>query len=150
MLTIFLHFVAHSVNLLDIGKYHLGINPLFRNHVVHVVSCKEIRNTSKSLSGLECKFEVLLDVVCRQFVVVKCMWEEIVNKSTEGESIGPGVGEVLYPDVLVVPGPALAPDHDSLHLGRHHLESRTLWPDDAELQSHAGVGRHAATLAVRV
>lgn len=145
-----LHLVAHPVHLLDVGKHHLGIYPLLGNHVEHVVGCEEVGNSGKSLSSLECKLKILLDVVHRQFVVVKCMGEEIVNEGTESQTIGPGVGEVLDSHIFVLPASALTPDHDSLHLGGHHLEAGALRTDDSQLQSHASVCGHATTLAVRV
>ena len=44
---------------------------------------------------------------------------------------------------FVLPGPALAPDQDGLHLG-----TEGLLPDDAQLQGQARVGRHASAFAV--
>ena len=44
---------------------------------------------------------------------------------------------------FVLPGPALAPDEDGLHLG-----AEGLLPDNAELQSQARVCRHSSTFAV--
>ena len=46
-------------------------------------------------------------------------------------------------DVVVLPGPALTPDQDGLHLRRERL-----LPGDAQLQSQTCVCRHASTLAV--
>ena len=50
-----------------------------------------------------------------------------------------------HPDshLLVLPGPALAPDQNGFH-----LRGETLLPGDAQLQGQAGVGGHASTFAV--
>ena len=50
-----------------------------------------------------------------------------------------------YPDshLLVLPGPALTPDQNGLHLG-----GEALLPGDAQLQGEASVGGHASTFAV--
>ena len=48
-------------------------------------------------------------------------------------------------DVVVLPGPALAPDEDGLH-----LRGQGLLPGDAQLEREARVCRHAAALAVGV
>jgi hypothetical protein len=40
-----LHFVAHSVDLLDVGEDHLGIDAVVGHHRVHVVSGQEVRNS---------------------------------------------------------------------------------------------------------
>lgn len=37
-----LQLVAHPVNLLDVGKYHLGVNPLVLHHGLHVVGGQEV------------------------------------------------------------------------------------------------------------
>ena len=42
-----------------------------------------------------------------------------MNESTEGQAIRPGAGEVGDLDILILPGPALAPDEDGLHLWGH-------------------------------
>ena len=44
---------------------------------------------------------------------------------------------------FVLPGPALTPDQDGLHLG-----AEGLFPDNAELQSKARMCRHASAFAV--
>ena len=84
-----------------------------------------------------------------------------MNESTERQTVGPGLCEVLrmlriktetdcerslaHPDsdLLVLPSPALAPDQNGFH-----LRGETLLPGDAELQGETSVGGHASTLAV--
>ena len=66
-----------------------------------------------------------------------------MNESAEGETVRPGLGEVADGDAVVLPGPALAPDQDGLHLG-----AEGLLPGDAQLDSQACVGRHSSTFAV--
>lgn len=73
-----------------------------------------------------------------------------MDESAECESICPGVGEVFYSDILVIPASALAPDHHSLHLGRHHLQAGALGTDDTELEGNASMCCHSTALAVRV
>ena len=41
-----LHFVAHPVDLLDVGEDHLGVDPAVPHHGVHVVGGKEVRDAS--------------------------------------------------------------------------------------------------------
>ena len=41
-----LHLVAHSVDLLDVGEDHLGVDPAVPHHGVHVVGGKEVRDAS--------------------------------------------------------------------------------------------------------
>ena len=59
----------------------------------------------------------------------------MVNESTEGQAIRPGAGEVRDFNILILPGPALAPDEDGLHLWGHAdlTLCPSLWPDDAQL-----------------
>ena len=42
----FSHFVAHSVDLLDVGEDHLGINSVVGDHGVHVLSGQKVGNAS--------------------------------------------------------------------------------------------------------
>jgi hypothetical protein len=37
-----LQLVAHAVNLLDVRKHHLGVNPLVPDHSLHVVGGQEV------------------------------------------------------------------------------------------------------------
>jgi len=48
-----LEFVAHSVDLLDVGEYQLGINPTVLRHYLHIVGSQKVGDSSKTLSGLE-------------------------------------------------------------------------------------------------
>ena len=40
----FLHFVAHPVDLLDVGEDHLGVHPGVSDHGVHVLRRQEVGN----------------------------------------------------------------------------------------------------------
>ena len=40
------HFVAHSVDFLDVGEYHLGVNSVVRDHSVHVLSGQKVGDAS--------------------------------------------------------------------------------------------------------
>ena len=66
-----------------------------------------------------------------------------MNESAEGETVRPGLGEVADGDAVVLPGPALAPDQDGLHLG-----AEGLLPGDAQLDGQACVCRHSSAFAV--
>ena len=39
-----LHLVAHPVDLLDVRKDHLGVDPVVPDHGVHVVGSEEVRD----------------------------------------------------------------------------------------------------------
>ena len=41
-----LHLVAHSVDLLDVGEDHLGIDTLVADHALHVVGSEEVGDAS--------------------------------------------------------------------------------------------------------
>jgi len=116
-----LEFVAHSVDLLDVGEYQLGVNPTVLRHHLHIVGSQKVGDSSKTLSGLEGKLIVGLPVAWTQLPVVEGLGEKVVDEGTEGQTISPRGGEVLNLHVIVFPGSALAPDEDSLHLRGHHL-----------------------------
>ena len=40
------HFVAHSVDFLDVGEYHLGVDSVVRDHSVHVLSGQKVGDAS--------------------------------------------------------------------------------------------------------
>jgi len=123
---------------------------MVRHHTLHVLCSKEIRNSSKSLSGLECKMVIGFSVLWGQFGIIKSLWEEMMNKGTEGESIRPGVGEVLYFHIIILPSPALAPDQNSLHLGGHHLDTLSRGSENSEFQGNTSMSGHTSFLAVWV
>merc|ERR1711936_1185032 len=113
-----------SCRLLHVGEDHLGIYPLLLHHRRHILCCQEVRYASKFLSGDKSNFVVLQSVPGRvdfEGVVVEGVGEEVVDEGAEGETVGPGLGEVSDVDVVVLPGPALAPDQDGLHLGAERL-----------------------------
>ena len=66
-----------------------------------------------------------------------------MNESAEGKTVRPGLSEVADGDAVILPGPALAPDQDGLHLW-----AEGLLPGDAQLDSQTCVGRHTSTFAV--
>jgi len=57
-----LHFVAHPVDLLNVGEDHFGVDSRVPDHCVHVLSGQEVRNASVPLSSLEGDFVVLSSV----------------------------------------------------------------------------------------
>jgi len=145
-----LQFIAHSVHFLHVGEDHFGVNSLISNHTFHILGSQEVRNTGESLSGLEGKLVVGLPVARAQLGEVKRLREKVVNEGTEGQTVGPAGGEVVDLDIIVLPGSALAPDEDGLHLGGHHLGSASVGSGDTEFKGDTGVSGHASTLAVRV
>ena len=42
----FSHFVAHSVDFLYVGEYHLGVDSVVRDHGVHVLSGQKVGDAS--------------------------------------------------------------------------------------------------------
>ena len=114
-----LQFIAHSVHLLNVGEHHLRIHSSLLHHAGHVLRCQEVRNSSKLLPGGECELKVSFSVLrtrCLQRSEVECVGEEVVNESTECETVRPATGEVLDVNIVVLPGSALTPDQDRLHL----------------------------------
>jgi len=114
-----LQFVAHPVDLLDVGEHHLRIKSSLLHHAGHVLRCQEVRNSGELLPGGECELKVSFSVLrtrCLQRSEVECVGEEVVNESTECETIRPAAGEVLDVNIVVLPGSALTPDQDRLHL----------------------------------
>ena len=131
---------------MDIGEDHLGIDPALFDHPGHVLGCEEVRHSSKLLSSHEGKFVVfqpVLRCVALQRIVVKGVWEEIVNEGTKGETAGPRLCEVDHVNVGVVASPALAPDEDRLHLRAQRLLAR-----DAELYGQTGVGADTSAFGI--
>ena len=74
---------------------------------------------------------------------VESVGEKVVNEGTKSKTVGPGRGEVLDVDIVVLPGATLTPDQDGLH-----LRGQTFLPGDAELDGQSGMCRHPSTLAV--
>jgi len=138
------------IDLLDVGKDDLGVEPARADHVVHVVAGDKVGDARQPLSGLEGKLVVGLPVARAQLGEVKRLREKVVNEGTEGQTVGPAGGEVVDLDIIVLPGSALAPDEDGLHLGGHHLRSASVGSGDTEFKGDTGVSGHASTLAVRV
>merc|ERR1740131_299877 len=139
---------AHPIHLLHIGEHHLGVYPLLRHHAGHVFRCQEVRYASQFLSRGEGDLIVLEPIgrrVCFQSSVVECVGEEVVNESTEGETVSPGLSEVQDVDIVVLPGPALAPNQDCLHLGGERL-----LPGDPQLNCQACVSSNSSALTVWV
>jgi len=112
----FLHFVAHPVDLLDVGEDHLGVHPGVSDHGVHVLRRQEVGNAGVPFSGFECDFVILFSVFWVDFGKVEGLWEKVVDEGTEGNTALPGFGEVFDFHSLVFPDPALAPNEDGLHL----------------------------------
>ena len=93
-----LQLVAHPVDFLHVGEDHLGVDPALLHHPGHVLSGKEVRYSSKLLSCGEGQIEVSPSVgggVSLEGFEVKRLGEEVVNESTEGQPVGPGLCEVL-------------------------------------------------------
>ena len=94
----FLQLVAHPVDFLHVGEDHLGVDPALLHHPGHVLGCEEVRYSSKLFSCGEGEIEVSPSVcsgVSLQGFEVKRLGEEVVNESTEGQTVGPGLCEVL-------------------------------------------------------
>ena len=94
----FLQLVAHPVDLLDVGEDHLGVDSALLHHPGHVLGCKEVRYSSKLLSCGEGEIEVSPSVrsgFSLEGFEVKRLREEVVNESTERQTVGPGLCEVL-------------------------------------------------------
>ena len=95
---LFLQLVAHPVDFLYVGEDHLGVDPALLHHPGHVLGCEEVRYSSKLLSCGEGEIEVSPSVssgLSLQGFEVKRLGEEVVNESTEGQAVGPGLCEVL-------------------------------------------------------
>ena len=93
-----LQLVAHSVDLLDVGEDHLGVDPPLLHHAGHVLRRQEVRHARELLAGGEGQLEVFPPVrgrLCPQRFVVECIGEEVVDKSTESSAVSPRLGEVL-------------------------------------------------------
>ena len=93
-----LQFVAHPVDLLDVGEHHLRIKSSLLHHAGHVLRCQEVRNSGELLSGGKSQFKVFPSVcrrLCPQGFVVECVGEEIVNQCTECSAVSPGLCEIL-------------------------------------------------------
>jgi len=45
-----LQLMAHSVNLLNVSKYHFRVNSLVLDHAIHVIGCQEVGDTAKTFS----------------------------------------------------------------------------------------------------
>merc|ERR1711890_182252 len=128
----------------DVGEDHLRIYPLLLHHCGHVLCCQEVRHSSKLLASHESNFVILQSVSGRvdlEGVVVEGIGEEVVDEGAEGTAVSPGLGEVGDVDVVKLPGPALTPDQDGLH-----LRTERLLPGDSQLDGKTRVGRHASAL----
>ena len=93
-----LQLVAHPVDLLHVGEDHLGVDPALLHHAGHVLGCEEVRYSSKLLSCREGQVEVSPSVssgLSLQGFEVKRLGEEVVNEGAEGQTVGPGLCEVL-------------------------------------------------------
>ena len=94
----FLQLVAHPVDFLDVGEDHLGVDSALLHHPGHVLGCEEVRYSSKLLSCGEGEIEVSPSVrsgFSLEGFEVKRLREEVVNESTERQTVGPGLCEVL-------------------------------------------------------
>ncbi len=132
----------------------------------HFILCNNL------LSSLEGQFVVLLSIAPVQLLEVERLGEEVVNEGAESDAVSPAAREVLdlhslrsktgatvtnvtslrlssLSADLVVPDPALAPDENRFHLGRHHLHASRR-SDDAQLHGDSSVSRHATAFGVAV
>ena len=93
-----LQLVAHPVDFLHVGEDHLGVHPALLHHPGHVLGGEEVRYSGELLSCGEGQVEVSPSVrsgLRLQGFKVKRLREEVVNESTEGQTVGPGLCEVL-------------------------------------------------------
>merc|ERR1712226_94265 len=126
-----LELVTHPVHLLHVGEDHFGIYPLLLDHRGHVLRCEEVGYASKLFSSYKGNFVSLQPVPRRvnlEGVVVKGIGEEVMDEGS-------------YVDIVVLPGSALAPDQDRLHLGAERLLA-----GDSQLDGKTRVSGHASTL----
>ena len=94
----FLQLVAHPVDLLDVGEDHLGVDSALLHHAGHVLGREEVRYSGKLLSCGEGDLEIPPSVrgrVSFEALEVKRLGEEVVYESTESQTVGPGLCEVL-------------------------------------------------------
>ena len=93
-----LQLVAHPVDFLDVGEDHLGVDSALLHHAGHVLGREEVRYSGKLLSCGEGDLKIPSSVrgrVSFEALEVKRLGEEVVYESTESQTVGPGLCEVL-------------------------------------------------------
>ena len=58
-----LHFIAHSVDFLNVRENHFRVQPAVGNHGLHVISSQEIRNTGITS-------EIVDTVLCEMYLTL--------------------------------------------------------------------------------